>query len=88
VQVRLEERFRRSAVAVVYSHDIGYTEHVEKELEWFTSVSLEKINAAEAVESYQGESDAKVVEPQSMHPRYPPINAVEHQDGGQDRTNN
>jgi hypothetical protein len=67
VQVRLGERFRRSAVAVVDSHDVGYAEHVEKELEWFTSVNLENIDVAEAAESYQGESDAKVVEPQSMH---------------------
>jgi hypothetical protein len=37
VQVRLGERFRRSAVAVVDSHDIGYAEQVEEELEWFTS---------------------------------------------------
>jgi hypothetical protein len=63
VQVRLGQRFRRSAVAVVNSHDIGYAEQVEEELEWFTSVSLENIDAVEAVESYQGESDAKVVEP-------------------------
>jgi hypothetical protein len=48
---------------VVNSHDIGYAEQVEEELEWFTSVSLENIDAVEAVESYQGESDAKVVEP-------------------------
>lgn len=37
MQVRLGERFRRSAVAVVDSHDIGYAEQVEEELEWFTS---------------------------------------------------
>ena len=67
MQVRLGERFRRSAVAVVDSHDIGYAEQVEEELEWFTPVSLETIDAAEAAESYQGESDAKVVQPQSMH---------------------
>ena len=67
MQVRLGERFRRSAVAVINSHNIGYAEHVEEELEWFTSVSLENIDAAEAAESYQGESDAKIVEPQSTH---------------------
>jgi hypothetical protein len=55
------------AVAVVDSYDIGYAEQVEEELEWFASVSLEDIDAAEAAESYQGESDAKVVEPQSTH---------------------
>ena len=32
-----------------------------------TSVSLEKIDAAEAPESYQRESDAKVVQSKSMH---------------------
>ena len=67
MQIRLGERFRRSAVAVVDSYDIGYAEQVEEELEWFISVNLEGIDAAEAAKSYQGESDAKVVEPQSMH---------------------
>jgi hypothetical protein len=67
VQVRPGQRFRRSAVAVVNRHDIGYAEQVEEELERFTSVSLEDIDATKAAESYQGESDAKVVEPQSTH---------------------
>ena len=67
MQVRLGQRFRRSAVAVVNSHDIGYAEQVEEELEWYASVSLKNIDAAETAESYQGESDAKVVEPQSTH---------------------
>jgi hypothetical protein len=67
VQVRLGERFRRSAVAMVDSHDIGYAEHVEEELEWFMSISLENIDATKPAESYQRQSDAKVVEPKSMH---------------------
>jgi hypothetical protein len=52
---------------VVDSHDIGYAEQVEEELEWFPPVSLENTDAAEAAKPYQRESDAKVVEPQSMY---------------------
>jgi hypothetical protein len=52
---------------MVDSHDIGYAEHVEEELEWFMSVNLENIDATEAAGSYQRQSDAKVVEPKSMH---------------------
>lgn len=67
MQIRLGERFRRSAVAVIDSYDIGYAEQIKEELEWFTSVNLEDIDTTDAAKSYQGESDAKVVQPQSMY---------------------
>src|SRR2546423_6044737 len=70
------------------SYDVGYAEEVEKDLTLRASVIHEGIGHAMVVYSYQGETDAKIVKPQCMHQRYSPIDAVEHQDSGEDGPNN
>ena len=72
---------------MVHSHDIDYAEQVEEDLETVMSVVSESTGALQGAKSYQGESDAKVIEPQSMDQCDPPIDTVENQDGSQHRTN-
>jgi hypothetical protein len=62
---------------MVDSNDIGNAKQVQEDLPSEASISLESVVAAGAVDSYQGESDAKVIKRQSMYQRDPPIDTIE-----------
>ena len=72
---------------MVHSHDVDYAEQVEGDLQILGSVICKGAGALEGAESHQGESDAKIIKPQSMDQRDPPVDAVEDQDGSQHRAN-
>jgi hypothetical protein len=71
---------------MVDGNDIGNAKQVQEDLTSEASISLENVVTAGAVDSYQGESDAKVIKRQSMYQRDPPIDTIEDQDCSQYRT--